>query len=304
MPDPAAHPQAPAIRRVALHALIAGCAIMGLKFLVYSLTNSAAVLSDALESIINIAAAVMMIFALWFAHQPADRDHPYGHGKIEFLAVGIEGSMILLAGLVIVYEALHRLAFPVPIRVDLGVYGLAAVGILSAILAAYVLFAGVRYQSPTLLADGRHLLADVLSTVGVFLGLLLVKFTGHTPLDAIVALIMGAVVLFTSWRLLRQSFHGLMDREDPRDNVAIREILDQEVASGAIRAYHKVRHRHNGAFHWIDFHLELDGHTTIQQGHDIASRIEGRIERALGQADATAHLEPYVPPDAPPARPA
>lgn len=297
MPDPAAHPQAAAIRRVALHALLAGVGVMALKFGVYYFTHSTAVLSDALESIINIAAALMMLFAVWFAQQPADHDHPYGHGKIEYLAVGLEGTMVLLAGLVIVYEAIHRLFHPVPIHAQMGVYGLAAVGILSALLAAYVFYAGYRYQSPTLLADGRHLFTDVLSTAGVFCGLLLVQATGYEIIDPIVALIMGVIVVFTGARLLYQSFNHLMDREDPQDNIAIRRILDEEVAAGNIRGYHKVRHRHNGTFHWIDLHLELDGDLPIREGHTIASRIEGRIERELGQgqADATAHLEPYEP---------
>ncbi|MCX5658481.1 MAG: cation diffusion facilitator family transporter [Planctomycetota bacterium] len=295
MPDPAAHPQAPAIRRVAFNALIAGFAIMGLKYAVYYFTDSTAVLSDALESIINIAAALMMLFALWLAHQPADSDHPYGHGKIEFLAIGFEGAMILAAGIAILYAAAWRFLHPIDIRADLGVYGLACVGLLSALLAGYVFHAGHKYQSPTLLADGRHLLTDVVSTVGVFIGLVLVHVTGRQWLDPLVALLMGAIVVFTSTRLLFQSINGLMDREDPQDSIAIKRILDEEVAAGAIRGYHKVRHRHSGAFHWVDLHLQIDGDIPIREGHEIASRIEGRIERLLGQADATAHLEPHEP---------
>ncbi|MCC6683012.1 MAG: cation transporter [Phycisphaeraceae bacterium] len=293
MPDPQAGPHAQQIRRVALRALAAGIVITLLKFGLFAMTVSVAVLSDALESIINIAAAGMMCYAVWYANRPADRDHPYGHGKVEFLAVGLEGWLILTAAVIIAYEAIRRLIWGHEVqRLTFGVIGLAVLGVATAALAIYVMRAGKQYESPTLAADGKHLMTDSISTWAVFLGLLLVRWTGKMWLDPVVAIIVAGCILFVSWRLLWQSVHGLMDRQDPADDKRLRAILDDEVSRGAIKGYHKLRHRHSGSFHWVDMHLQVDGNMTVTAGHELASRIEGRIERELGQANATAHIEP------------
>lgn len=293
MPDPQPDPRADTIRGIALNTLLAGVAIMVLKFGVFYLTNSAAVLSDALESIINLAAAMMM-YSIHLSNRPADRDHPYGHGKIEFMAVGLEGWMILTAGVVIIYQAARRIITPPKLNnLYLGTWALAVIGVLGAALAVYVWLNGRKYQNATLTADGKHLLTDAASTLGGILGLVLIQYTGKDWLDPLVALATAAIILFTSWKLLWVSIHGLMDRVDPHDEAAIKEILDDEVKSGTIRGYHKVRHRHTGAFHWVDMHLQVDGHLTVQEGHDLASRIEYRIEQRLTPGNATAHLEPF-----------
>lgn len=293
MPEPQAGPHAQQIRRVALHALTAGIVITLLKFTLFALTLSVAVLSDAMESIINIAAAGMMCYAVWYANRPADRNHPYGHGKIEFLAVGLEGWLILTAAVVIAYEAIRRLIMGQELqRLTFGVIGLAVLGIATAALAIYVMRAGKKYDSPTLKADGKHLLTDSISTWAVFVGLLLVRWTGKMWLDPVIAIIVAACILFVSWRLLWQSVHGLMDRQDPADDKRLRTILDDEVSRGFITGYHKLRHRHSGSFHWVDMHLQVNGSMTVTAGHELASRIEARIERELGQANATAHVEP------------
>ncbi len=293
MPEPAHHPHYPAIRRVAWIALGAGVLIMALKLGIFALTQSTAVLSDALESIINIVAACFMIYSVWLANRPADEDHPYGHGKIEFMTLGLEGWLILTAGVVIGWVAIRRLIWPMELpSLDLGIFLLAGVNLLSGALAGYVYWAGRRYQSPSLHADGKHLWTDSFSTLGVFLGLIAIRLTGWHWLDPLVAILISAVILYTSWHLLWQSIHGLMDRSDPRDQAAITAILDQEVAAGHIRGYHKVRHRHAGSFHWVDMHLQVDPSLTVQQSHDLASRIEHQVEEKLGPANATAHIEP------------
>jgi len=298
MPEPHPHPEIHRIRRVAHHALIAGVAIMAMKFAVFGLTNSAAVLSDAAESIVNVVAAGFMVFSLWFANRPADKDHPYGHGKIEFMAVGLEGSLILTAGLLIAFEGVRRLLNPPTLddaRLGLGIWCLAGVALLAAALAAYVWSRGRRYGNAILIADGKHLATDVASTLGGIVGLLLVRTTGYAWIDPVVALVMAAVILVTSWRLLSESVDGLMDRTDPADEGIIRKILDDEVRSGAIRGYHKVRHRHTGSFHWIDMHIQVDPDLSVRQSHDLASRIEHRIESRLKPGNATAHVEPAEP---------
>jgi cation diffusion facilitator family transporter len=254
-----------------------------------------AVLSDALESIINVAAAGVMLYSIAHANRPADADHPYGHGKLEFLAVGLEGWLILIAGIVIAVEAIGRLFAGTGPREDtlpLGLILLGGVGVLDALLAGFVWHMGRRFHNDVLRADGRHLMTDVASTAGVLVGLGLVQWSGWHWLDPVVALIMAALIGAASWRLLWHSVQELMDRRDPDDDRLIRDILEQEKTRGVIHGYHKLRHRHAGSFHWVDMHLQVDGQMTVADGHEIASRIEHRIEQALGQANATAHLEP------------
>ncbi len=304
MPEPQPHPHAPQILRVARHAVIAGVAIMAAKFGIYAWTQSIAVLSDAMESIINVVAAAFMLYTLWFSNRPADRDHPYGHGKVEFMSIGAEGWMILIAGVVVGWKAIGRLIDQTeldPFRLTVGTWMIGGMGVATGALAGYVWWSGRRLNSPVLTADGKHLMTDCASTVGVLLGLVLVRYTGKDWLDPIVALVMAAIILFTSWKLLWQSISGLMDTRDPQDDSAIRDILDEEVTAGAIKAYHKVRLRHNGTFHWVDMHLQVDPKMTVRESHDIASRIEARIEAKLGQADATAHIEPFEGKDIAPA---
>ena len=293
MPDPAADPHLASTTRIARRALAVGVGITALKFLIFALTASVAVLSDALESIINLVAGAFVLYSLWLSNRPADRSHPYGHGKVEFLAVGFEGAMILVAGLIIAVTAIARLiSGRAPGRLDLGLILLIFVAVFTVALAAYVWHAGKRYDNLTLIADGKHLATDAASTLGVLVGLTLVKLTGYAWLDPVVAIVLASFILWTSWRLLWDSIGGLMDRSDPDDDRLINEILDDEVTQGQIVGYHKVRHRHTGRFHWVDMHLQVPGDMSVALGHDIASRIEGRIEQALGEANATAHLEP------------
>jgi cation diffusion facilitator family transporter len=280
-------------RLVAARALMWGAVLMAMKFAIFALTNSAAVLSDALESIVNLVAAAVALASTWYAARPPDRDHPYGHGNVEFIAVAVEGLMVALAGALIAFEAVRRLVSGAePRHLDVGVLLLAGVAVLLAILAGYVWRSGVRLESPTLVADGKHLLTDVVTTLGVVFGLLLVQLTGRPWLDPLLAIIVAVVIFFTGWRLICQSWRGLMDRIDDADDAAIRSILDDAVSRGDILGYHKVRHRHQGSFHWVDMHIHVPGELTVRAAHDVASALEYRIETHLGRANATAHIEP------------
>ncbi len=298
MPEPAPDPHLPETRRVALHALVAGVIITALKFAVYVRTDSLAVLSDALESIINIAAAGVMLYMLWLASRPPDPEHPYGHGRAQVLAVGLEGWLILFSGLVILWEAGSRLLRGESPNMGALVQGwwfLAGIGVLAAALAAYVYHAGKRFESAPLIADGKHLFTDVASTVAVLIGLALVHWTGWAWLDAVVGILVAAFILSVSWRLLWQSAHDIMERNEPEDLAKIHRVLDEELAGGTIRGYHKVRYRQTGKFHWVDMHLQVEAGLSVHQSHALASRIERRIEDALGEANATAHVEPWIP---------
>lgn len=312
MPEPPIDPHADVTRRVAGRTLLAGIVITGLKFGVFALTDSVSVLSDAFESIANIIAAGFMLYALALSNRPADESHPYGHGKVLFLTVGLEGLFILVAGLIIGVTAVSRLISGVgPERLELGTWLLLGVTVLSALLAWYVWRAGRRYDNAALLADAQHLGADVFTSFGVFVGLLIVQATGITWIDPLIALLLAGWVIATGSRPLRHAIHGLMDRSDPADQQVIEGILDDEREHGRIVGYHKVRHRHTGPFHWVDLHLQMDGELTVRDAHDVASDIEKRIEDALGDANATAHVEPeshvlpehHADPTDPPATP-
>lgn len=293
MPEPRPDPDWPVVRQTVLIALIAGVGITALKFAVFAHTNSATVLSDALESIINVVAAVEMLYTLRHANRPPDRTHPYGHGKAEFMAVAFEGAMILMAGILIGYEAIARLIDPPALHnFDRGALMLLGVGAFALLLALFVLRRGRRSGSRVLLADGKHLLTDVGTTIGAIGGLALVHWTGLAWLDPILALIFAVGIVYVSWGLLSQSVNGLMDRTDPDDDRAVREVLEDELNQGSIRGFHKVRTRRNGSFCWIDMHLHVDPTMNVTDAHKLASRIEHRIEQEFIQANATAHVEP------------
>jgi len=294
MPEPQPDVDYPHLRRVTQVVIAASIAITTLKLAVFAYTNSAAVLSDALESIVNIVAACALLYAIRLANRPPDRDHPYGHGKAEVLTVGVEGWMILLAGILIAYESISRLIRGEPPRnLGLGLWLLGGIGILCAALAAYVHNQGRRFNNVALQADARHLMTDVVSTLGVIMGLGLVHLTNAAWLDPVVALTVVCIIVITSWRLIRESIDGLMDRVDPEDDAAIRNILLRAVEAGEILEFHKVRHRHSGPFHWVDLHVQVPGHLTVRESHELASRIERRIEVALTPGNATIHVEPY-----------
>ncbi|QQE12870.1 cation diffusion facilitator family transporter [Planctomycetota bacterium] len=294
MPDPQPNPNQVDTLKVAIYALSFGILITLFKFCVYIFTGSVAILADTLESIINIVAAAVMLYTIWYSNRPADKTHPYGHGKIEFLAVGFEGALILFAGIIIVFKAIPKLFTPTLEldRLSIGMGLLFVIGLLTTGLALYVTTMGKRTNNQVIKADGKHLFTDALSTLGVFLGLILVNITGWTRLDPIIALIIAGIIFPMSWRLLWQSLSGLMDRSDPADQKLIENILNLEVENKTIISYHKVRHRHTGSFHWVDMHLQVNPELSVAQSHDLASSIENKIELALGSADATAHVEP------------
>lgn len=293
MPDPTPSPDWPGAKRVGLRALIGGVALMALKLVVFAFTGSAAVLSDALESVVNIGAASAALYTLWLSSQPPDKRHPYGHGKAEFLAVALEGSLVTLAGALIVYESLKRLFGEHEVTgLNAGIWGVAIIGVCQLALGAHVLRAGRSMENPVLIADGKHLLTDVVTTGGALIGLVLVKLTGLHWLDPIVALLLAGAVVWTGWRLLMESIEGLMDAADPAAMALARGILEKAQDEGRIRGFHKLRLRRTGRFCWADVHLQLPGSMTVAESHDIASRIEHEIERALAPANASAHVEP------------
>lgn len=284
-------------RRAAAISLVVGIVLMVAKFSGYLVTGSTAIFSDALESIVNVLASGFALYAIILAHQPADREHPYGHGKIEFLAAGFEGGMIVLASLLIVVQTVASIYRGLVIESpDIGLALVGVAMIVNGATGMFLIRSGRAHGSITLEADGRHLISDAISSAAVIAALGIYRFTGWKWIDPIAA---GFVAVYIAWigcGLLRRSAAGLMDEQDIDDERLIRGILDSHLAPGGkpplICSYHKLRHRHSGRYHWVDFHLVVPADLDVERGHQIASAIEHEIEQALEQGNATAHVEP------------
>lgn len=278
--------------RVILVSVAAALITMAMKFAAYLITNSVGMLSDAAESIINLAAAVVAFVALLIAAKPADETHPYGHEKIEYFSSGVEGTLIIFAAAGIIYAAVRRLLVPQPLNdLDLGLLiGLGASAI-NFVVARLLMLAGKQHDSIALEADARHLLTDVWTSIGVIAGLLIVRLTGVTILDPIIALAVGANIVLSGVQLLRRSFRGLMDYRLPEYEMEILDdILQRQL--GPLRAYHNLRTRKSGSLRFIEFHLLVPGDMLVKAAHDLSDKIEQEIRQKLAHTIVTVHIEP------------
>lgn len=284
-------------KRAALMSLVIGSVLLGIKFAAYANTRSAAILSDALESIVNVVAAGFALYAVSLAARPADAEHPYGHGKIEFLSAGFEGGMILIASLMMAARVAKDFAGQSDVRPEtLGLSLMASAMLINAVLGYYLIRLGKRRGSITLEADGKHLFSDVITSAGVLVALIAVRLTGWKWLDPLAALLVTIYIAFVAVGLLRRSIAGLMDQQDVGDEKQLVALLDSHTGPNAVEpmicSYHKLRHRHSGRYHWVDFHIMVPAWWNIARGHEVASRIEYEIELTLGEGNATAHIEP------------
>jgi cation diffusion facilitator family transporter len=278
--------------RFALGTIAIGCLVLGLKGAAWWLTGSAALYSDALESTVNVAAGLIALFALHFAAIPADANHPYGHDKAEFFAAVIEGVLITVAALLIFEQA--RQAWLNPRTLEMPLRGIAlnaAATVLNAVWSSVLIAAGRRLRSPALSADGRHLLADVVTSVGIAAGVFLAVFTGRMILDPLLAAATGVYVLWSGIRMISASVSGLMD-EAPEPAVVnrIRELVGNS-AAGAIEA-HDLRTRHAGRLTFLEFHLVVPGGMTVAAAHQICDRIEDALKAEMAHLMITIHVEP------------
>ena len=279
-------------QKAALASLLIGLVVLALKFGAWWLTGSLALYSDALESIINVVAAGAAFVALRIAAQPADADHPYGHHKAEYFSAVLEGVLIVVAALLILKEAYGGVMAPKPI--DAPVLGLAVNAVATAINAAWgtaLLRWGRRWRSPALQADGRHVMADVVTSGGVLAGIALVAATGWLVLDPALAGLVALNILWSGWALVRDSIGGLMDQAASPDILGrVRRVISEH-GEGALEA-HDVRTRHAGAAIFIEFHLVVPGEMTVQASHAICDRLETALEVDVEGARVTIHVEP------------
>ena len=278
--------------KLAIGSIFVGLVVLGVKSLAYWMTGSVALLSDALESTVNVATAFAALIAIHIAAKPADANHPYGHDKAEFFSAVLEGVMIIVAALLILREAYHGILEPVAI--DTPIAGLLVNSGATAINAAWawvLITHGRKRKSPALVADGKHLFTDVLTSVGVAVGVLLAVATGWWILDPALAVLVAVNILWSGSRIIKESLSGLMDEAvSERTLDSIRTIIAAE-ADGAMQA-HDLRTRHAGSAIFIDFHLVVPGETTVFRAHEICDRIENVLRDELGDARITIHVEP------------
>lgn len=282
----------PITHKIALGSLVVGVIVLGLKLIAWHMTGSIALLSDALESIVNVATAIAALVAVRLAAKPADANHPYGHHKAEFFSAVLEGVMIIVAALLILNEAYK--GFLEPRVLDAPLQGLLVNGAASAINGAWcwvLITQGRRHRSPALVADGHHLLSDVVSSIGVTFGVLAAIETGWAVLDPALAGLVALNILWSGWKVMKSSLSGLMDEAVPDDVLGtIKNVISTE-AVGAQEA-HDLRTRHAGQVTFIDFHLVVEGQTTVTAAHDICDRIERALKAKVPDAMITIHVEP------------
>jgi cation diffusion facilitator family transporter len=278
--------------RLALGSIAVGALVLGLKFLAYRLTGSVALYSDALESIINVATAIAAFFAVRLSAIPPDANHPYGHHKAEYLSAVLEGVLIVVVAFSILREAYF--GFLDPKVLDAPFQGLvinAAASLINAVWCSILFRYGRRWRSPALLADARHVWTDVITSGGVLIGVGLVAVTGWLQLDPAVAALVALNILWSGWRLMRESIGGLMDEAAPPETLArVRELISTH-AGGALEA-HDLRTRHAGRVTFIDFHLVVPGSMSVSESHALCDRIETTLQDGIEDAVVNIHVEP------------
>ena len=266
--------------------------VLAMKTGAWVLTGSVALYSDALETVINVVAAIGALIALWFSALPADANHPYGHQKAEYLSAVVEGALVLVTSFLIAHEAWREWAHPhAPDTPFLGVGLNAAAGLINLVWATLLIRRGRAWKSPALIAGGRHIMTDVWTTGAVLIGFTLVPLTGWLRLDPLVAGLVALNILHAGYGMLRQSVGGLMDEvADPKAVGALRQVISAN-AGGAIEA-HDVRTRTVGSVTFVEFHLVVPGGMTVEDSHRICDRIERALAEQLGDAVINIHVEP------------
>jgi cation diffusion facilitator family transporter len=288
MPEPRTQPP----RWPIVLSIIAAVTTMGLKFAGYFVSGSIGLLSDALESVINVVASVLAYLALWYGSRPPDAEHTYGHEKIAYFSSGIEGALIIIAAGVILWESAYHLIVPRQLKqLDLGLMFSIIASAINFVVAWLLLREGRKHRSIILEADGHHLMTDVWTSLGVVAALILIAITGWNRLDPIIAIFMGLYIIVTGLYLLRRSFDGLMDRAWPSDELEqLRQFLREKMEPGM--TFHALRTRTAGTRRLIEFHLLVPGQMTLDEAHGIAERLEQSLLENDRQRDVTIHLEP------------
>lgn len=267
--------------------------VLGIKVVAALVTGSIGLWSDALESTVNVVAALVALWAIRLSSKPADHNHDFGHGKAEYFSAAIEGTMIFVAAAVIIVTAIHRLLNPIALeQIGLGLVLSTLATALNLAVGLVLVRAGRRHRSITLEADGQHLLTDVATSVGVLVAIGLVWLTGWTPLDPLIALAVGANILFTGYKLVRRSVVGLLDGTLPPEEVQLISQVLEHVAHDPAVGIADVRTRESGRQRFVYTTITVPGDWTVQRSHDLADAVEHAVDQALPGAATFVHIEP------------
>ncbi len=279
------------LRRYAWISIAAAVATIGLKAGAYLLTASVGLLSDAVESLVNLAGALMALWMLTVAAREPDEEHAFGHDKAEYFSSGVEGTLIVLAAAAIAVAAVDRLISPRPVeRLGIGIGISVAASLVNLVVARILLDAGRRFQSITLQADARHLLTDVWTSGGVLVALGAVYLTAWQPLDPIVGLAVAANIVRTGFRIIRESVGGLMDTGLPaEERDRLRAVIERHAIDGV--QFHALRTRRSGPRTFVSVHVLVPGDWTVHRGHELLERIEADVRAALSGVTMFTHLE-------------
>ena len=286
----------PSLTHFAWLSIAAAIVTMLLKTAAWQLTGSVGLLSDALESLVNLAGALMALAMLSIAARPPDEDHPYGHGKAEYFSAGVEGTLIVVAAISIAVAAVDRLLHPRALeQVGLGLAVSVAAALVNLGVALVLLRAARTHRSVTLNASAHHLLTDVWTSAGVLVGVAAVAVTGWNQLDPLVAIAVAVNIVWTGSRIVMSSVAGLMDASLPASEIELlRQVLDRYLSDGI--EYHALRTRQAGARRFVSLHVLVPPDWSVQRGHDELERIEADIRRALPPVTVFTHLEPLGDP--------
>ncbi|MCE1198522.1 MAG: cation diffusion facilitator family transporter [Marinilabiliales bacterium] len=285
------------LKRFLVLSIIAAVATIGLKGFAYLATGSVGLLSDALESFVNLLAAMVAYYAISIAEKPADEEHAFGHSKAEYFSSAIEGGLIVVAACSIVWSAYPRLLDPQPIEnMSFGLIVSLSASLINLVVALVLLREGKKNHSITLVADGKHLMADVWTSVGVLAAVALVKITGWLILDPVIAMLVALNIVWTGWRLLRQSADGLIDTAIPlEERQQIESIFDEFRQPGI--EFHSLMTRQAGQRRFVTLHMLVPGEWSVQKGHDLLELVESRIRnRFTAPVTVFTHLEPVEDP--------
>jgi len=279
--------------RAAQVSLVVSVILLGAKFVAWRMTESQTVFSDAMESIVNVAAAMIALFAISFSARPADENHPYGHGKIEFVTAGFEGGLIAFAGLTIVYESVMAwIEGHTPHRLDVGLAIVAGAGVANLLLGLYLVRQGKRFGSPALEADGRHVISDFWTSAGAVVGLGLVRLTGLGWIDCLTAVLFAGLLFVTGGRLLRQAARGLLDEADPALVGQVADALESARQPGAIDV-HDLRAINVGDRSHVDLHVVVPEFWTVDRCHAEMDAYERRVRESHGgRVELQFHVDP------------
>ncbi len=282
------------VKKALIISLFVSVISLSIKIGAFAVTNSTAALSDAAESVVHLFAVMFVVYGYYLSQKPADEDHHYGHERIEFLSVGAEGAIIIVAGITIVYHAMLSAITGIEINnMETGIVLLVIAALINLLLGIYVLKVGRREHNMIAISNGKHTLTDVWTSGGVVVALLLIHYTGWLFVDVVVSLMIAGYIIYEAYKLLRFSIRGLMDTRNPEIDHALKNVLKKEKGK-TIKGWHHLRHRTSGKTTWVELHLVFDDDISLKNAHDEATLLERKLIDAL-RTDAviTLHLEPY-----------